>query len=93
MQSLEGLRRIYMAEVGKPSLSISSSHRLVMANGSYIQPIIQALFERNPGILETTGPDQFGQQDSIVVTAGTAGVAINFFDCRNNNIDFPMLIL
>lgn len=65
---------------------------VAMANGSYIQPIIQDLFERNPGILETTGPDQFGQQDRIVVIADTAGVPINFFDCRNNNINFPVLV-
>lgn len=74
------------------SLDILLKPPYVMGQRSHIQPAIQDLFNRNPGVLETTFPDQFGQQDRIVIIGGNVGITIKFFDSVNNNIGFKPII-
>lgn len=55
---------------------------------------IQLLFNNCQGVLKLTPQDHRGQQHIIIVTAGIAGIRLQFFDCANyNNIHFPNLVL
>jgi hypothetical protein len=61
----------------------------VMGNQSFLQPLLNELFDLNANILSYTLTNRHGH---IVVTTANAGVPVNFIDCVNNIFNFPDLI-
>jgi hypothetical protein len=54
-----------------------------------VRTVIDKLFDKNPTLLNYTGPGRHGH---VVITNGTQGVPINFISCKHNTFDFPDLI-